>query len=306
MYLLNNEKTKALLFLILLSASISYSQVGNEIDSDSASISEVFLVFGGATGVSTVENLRDFRRMAPSSLLLKEDLSDYSSYPSNEWFSHQYFGVMVGFIPGKKNRKAKKYSPLIRVGLSYENADYFDNYYSKSTSLRFDTLYNSQGQSIYYRDSVNYKSTSMYYSSSSLSTEASILLRTSAAKRWMFYIGAGFSGGVSFKNEVTVSKTETEFVDEYEISGLTSNINTSHNNLHELQNEIIDVGSSWVLSGFVPLGIDFRLGKKNEFLKQVHLFAEFRPGIKMMDIPTVGMNTSTFTLSSFGLRYVWN
>jgi hypothetical protein len=296
-----------LVVLLLVNTTFTYAQVEEEnkrIENSSA-FSEVFLIYGSATGISTVENLSDFRRMAPSSLLLKEDLSDYSSSPSNEWYPHQYFGLMVGFIPGSKNRASKKYSPLVRLGINFESGDYFDNYFSKSTSFRYDTLYNSQGQPVYYRDSVFQNRTNMHYSSSSLSAEASILLRTNAAKRWMFYVGAGFSGGVSFKNEVTVHKSSRDFIEDYDVLG-TSHSSYPYYNSHNSQFEVIDVGSSWVISGFVPLGIDFRWGKKNEFLKQVHLFVEFRPGIKMMGIPSVEMNTSTFTLSSFGLRYVWN
>lgn len=291
--------------IILMSITISDAQVSGELEKEASSITEVFVIFGGATGSSTAISLSDFRRMAPSSLLLKEDFSNYSSSFYHLWDSHQNFGVMVGFIPGKKNRIAKKYSPLVRLGLNFESSDYFDNHYSKSNSLRFDTLFNSQGQPVYYRDSVNVNRTNMNFSSSSLSAEASILLRTNAAKRWMFYLGVGFSGGLSFKNEVNVFKSSSDFIEDYEVSGTTQ---STHPSVHtyELQSEVIDVGNSWVLSGFVPLGVDFRLGKKNEFLKQVHLFAEFRPGIKMMEIPTVGINTSTFTLTSFGLRYIWN
>lgn len=298
---------RILVVLLLVNTTFAFAQVEEEKKEkeNSSAFSEVFLIYGSASGMSTVENLSDFRRMAPSSLLLKEDLSDYSSSPSNEWYPHQYFGLMVGFIPGSKNRASKKYSPLVRLGINFESGDYFDNYFSKSTSFRYDTLYNSQGQPVYYRDSVYQNRINMHYSSSSLSAEASILLRTNAARRWMFYVGAGFSGGVSFKNEVTVHKSSRDFIEDYDVLG-TSHSSYPYYNSHNSQYEVFDIGNSWVISGFVPLGIDFRLGKKNEFLKQVHLFIELRPGIKMMGIPVIGTNTSTFTLSSFGLRYIWN
>lgn len=302
-----NRTAQFLTFLLWINVTVACAQSEDQKKTmfSSSAFSEVFLFFGGATGISTAENLSEFRRMAPSSILLKEDLSDYSSYPTNEWEAHQYFGLMVGFIPGKKNRESKKYSPLIRLGISFESADYFDIYFSKSSSSRYDTLYNSQGQAVYYRDSVNLNRTYMYYNSSSLSAEASILLRTNAGKRWMFYVGAGISGGLSFKNEINVFKSDAIFVEEYEVSG-TSQPYYPYSIFRDSQSEVIDIGNSWVISGFVPLGIDFRLGKKNEFLKQVHLFVELRPGIKMMGMPVVGVNSSTFTMSSLGLRYVWN
>jgi hypothetical protein len=56
---------------------------------------------------------------------------------------------------------------------------------------------------------------------------------------------------------------------------------------------------------YVPIGVDFRLGKKNEVLRKMHLFFELRPTISVLTIP----ETKTYVYPSMqncvGLKFEW-
>jgi hypothetical protein len=53
------------------------------------------------------------------------------------------------------------------------------------------------------------------------------------------------------------------------------------------------------------MGLDFRLGKKREFLNRLHLFVETRPSMTITTIPSLKTLLTPNITSSFGLRIVW-
>ena len=42
------------------------------------------------------------------------------------------------------------------------------------------------------------------------------------------------------------------------------------------------------MSAYVPLGLDFRIGKNNKFFNHIHLFTEFRPTVNVTSVPEMG------------------
>ncbi|MBK9638995.1 MAG: hypothetical protein IPO63_14795 [Bacteroidetes bacterium] len=115
--------------------------------------SEIFILTGGAAGNNTLYDFKDFKKMAPESSLLKEDFTGFKSDVNGELYENTYVSIQLGFVPGKTRRENGKGSPLIRIGIGYESSDYFDVSLSKESSFRYDTLFNSQGQIVYLRDS---------------------------------------------------------------------------------------------------------------------------------------------------------
>jgi len=301
-----NKVRVFIIHICLLVSSIGYSQAPPPTETGNV-LSEVFILSGSASGKSTVFNVQNLKSMLPESSLLKENLTEFKSSGDGMWNKHSYFGIQLGAVAGKTRRESEKGSPLLRFGISYESGDYMRTLLSNESSFRFDTLYNTQGQIVYLRDSTREDHCNISFSSSIINAEFSVLLRTNTARRWMFYTGVGMSAGISFNNLYQVERYALNYLEEYIITETNTN-NSSYPSKREKEDftsENIQSKSSWVFNGFIPLGINFRIGKKSEFLKNFHLFSEFRPGVKVLDIQEGSTITGTYLLGTFGLRTVW-
>ena len=51
------------------------------------------------------------------------------------------------------------------------------------------------------------------------------------------------------------------------------------------------------------IDIDFQVGKKREFWKPIHLYAELRPGVNINQIAGMGTSFSAGNFSNLGLRF---
>jgi len=60
--------------------------------------------------------------------------------------------------------------------------------------------------------------------------------------------------------------------------------------------------NSYSFSFYIPLGIDFRLAKKNKFWKQIQICYEFRACISIINIPEIYSYTRVGTQNIFGIR----
>ena len=146
-------------------------------------LSEIFILSGSASGKSTVFSVQELKSMLPQSSLLKENFSDFKSSGDGIWNKQSYFGIQLGTVTGKSRRESGKQSPLLRFGISYESGEYMNSLLSKETSFRYDTLFNSQGQIVYLRDSTREDHCNISFSSSIINTEFSVLLRTNTERR---------------------------------------------------------------------------------------------------------------------------
>ena len=59
-------------------------------------------------------------------------------------------------------------------------------------------------------------------------------------------------------------------------------------------------------SAYIPMGIDFRIGRKRKFWKQIHLFLELRPGINGTSIPELRTIVNSSMQYGFGLKVSWD
>jgi len=59
----------------------------------------------------------------------------------------------------------------------------------------------------------------------------------------------------------------------------------------------------YAATAYVPVGMDFRLGKKDSFLKMIHLFIEARPSAKVVFQPEIKPNFNAFLNYGFGVKF---
>jgi hypothetical protein len=135
----------------------------------------------------------------------------------------------------------------------------------------------------------------MSYSAQQLRLESSVIIRTNPAKRWSIYAGAGMSFGVSYKAETYINYFAYSSNSAYNANyDYASNVQSSS---EHFRNKM-----SISTSLFVPMGIDFRIGKKREFWKRLHLYYEMKPSLTVTSIPELRTSTQVNMINTLGLK----
>ena len=292
---------KIVSFLLMALTSPLAGQVSDSSSVKKISVCEVNLYFGSFNNLNTFSTLDDFMKLAPNSKLLKNDFSQYEQYQSFGYNSSSMLSVNMGIHFGNKQGTTYRPNPLLRVGFTYFNSSVLSTYLSNTQTVRADTLLSNQtGQAVYVDSTIN-RSYNMQYSSDQLRLDVSLNFRTDPAARWSFYSGIGLAAGVSLRATTSIyystyaslqsnSNYYYPYVDSYNDS-FTSEV---------LQNEM-----NFGFNAYVPLGLDFRMGKKRPFWKRTHLFYEVRPGVNFTSIPELSTMANVSVQHGLGIRINW-
>jgi hypothetical protein len=71
----------------------------------------------------------------------------------------------------------------------------------------------------------------------------------------------------------------------------------------QIEGEVFKNKSAFSTSIYIPIGIDFTLGKKRPLLAKTSLHAEFRPALYMQQMPDSKFRSSVSRTALFGLKY---
>jgi hypothetical protein len=247
-------------------------------------------------GFNSMQNysLSDFQSLAQNSMLLKNDLADFNT---NSYYmfngargtnGSSYQSLQLGLT---FNNKA---NPLWRIGISHGSSNSFSAGFSKDTYTPYDTLTSSQTGEQFYVDSVHSENYFMDYRSQQLRIESSLIYRTNVEKRWSVYAGIGASLGISYNAHTHISYSTSDYVS----SNYSSTYSSNYYDVTEHFRNKMNVSSSV----FVPMGIDFRIGKNKEFWKRLHVYYEMKPSLSFLSVPELRTFTSVNMVNSFGLK----
>lgn len=167
----------------------------------------------------------------------------------------------------------------LRVGFTFANMCGLYSGGYKQEQFPYDTLTSTNGD-VYYRDSIHRSTFDMRYCSDEIRLNVVYFVTTNPEKRWSFYSGMGANFGISY-NAYAVMKYN-EYYDIQEVDeGVYSSFG-SFLNLQDNYSERIQTNNNVNFTVSIPLGVDFRVGKKREFLTHLHLFMEYHPGVNGM------------------------
>ena len=167
--------------------------------------------------------------------------------------------------------------------------------YEKVIKYAYDTLTSSQtgAQTVLTHDTLyRYSMTNL---SKQLRLDAALIFRTNESARWSLYAGVGASLGYTIESTTRIDYT-IENVDRPK---------DKENTIASSQLEIFENKNYLTSSIYAPLGIDFRIGKKREFWKHLHLTYELKPSINFVAIPEIKTVTVVGMVSTGGLRYTF-
>lgn len=281
-------------------------------------------VFGGGNmqHLPIAGSLSDFQKLNPESALLKQDMSGFGNAYGTIYTGVSYvnmnnyggnsgantsngglFGANVAFNLGSKDAATAKSITQLRCGITVSGTN-FSNYLSKTTYTPYDTLVSSSTGQTFYYDSINTQSYQMNYKSQQLSIDIALLYRINPASRWSLYGGIGVQAGGSLMaySDITYSQN-ISYSPGYSSNYSNSNSYYNSGNYYNQSTteHFINKNTQQYLA-YLPIGVDFRLGKKREFFKQIHLFNEIRPYVYTMKIPELASFSGIGFRTSFGIR----
>lgn len=261
---------------------------------------EVNILGGGYFQPAQYGTIDEFKILAPGSQLLKGDFTGYNQY--NSYFStyNSMFSVNLGFRFANKSKTAYLKNPLFRLGVTYLTTTDLSNGLSRDDSFRSDTLISMTSGQIYYIDSTVYRTYNMAHSSDQLRLDLSLIYRTDPQARWQFYGGFGITAGVSLKSYTNI----------YYTVGSTLNSTDyyfypAYGQVYDSKSEYFKNSADFGATAYVPLGIDFRMGKKRPFWKRTHLFYELRPGAGFTSIGDLDTYGNVSIHQGLGLKVNW-
>lgn len=289
--------------------TLSYSVFGQEQTKmiKKISIHDIYIQTGLMSEQYTNGTISDFKILAPQSVLLNNDMTNFSQSSGNGLVSNTTFSVMVGLKFSNKEKTTYKANPLLRLGFSYFSGKSFSGGLSQEVRKAYDTITSSQTGEIAYVDSINTQNYRMNYTSNQLRFDGSVIFRTNPEARWSLFTGIGITAGFSINartdiNYSSYGRKETTYADGTTSSSAANGYSYSNNsNFETFRNK-----SNFGLSTYIPMGVDFRIGKKREFWQRTHLFYELRPGINMTSIPGLQTFTNATIQQGIGLKVSWN
>jgi hypothetical protein len=250
----------------------------------------VSLYLGSLSHQGNVGTISDFRKLAKGSELLETDLTGYDK---NQLFHNQESntigGMNVHFRFINPEKVDQKVFTSLRLGFSVSDSRLLSTAYSKSDEFRLDTLVSSQSGKEYYVDSTVSRNLYIDYSQSQFFLSAAYLIGSNPDDRWSFYTGVGVMAGVAVDASTYISKSNNSYVE-----NSRSNLDEWDRDYeYDYDDEYFTHKSSVSMMASVPIGIDFRVGKKSKFWKGSHLVLEYQPSLYYYSIPE--LNTSTVT-----------
>lgn len=250
-------------------------------------ISEVQLLTATDYSTTPFGTLQDMQKIAPQSILLQQNFSNYNSGNFNSVFTQNSFNLMLGLSfrdrPSMTLRAGVGYSDRALLGVSMGNSERF----------RHDTLTSNQTGQQYFVDSVVNRGVYAFQNSEFLSLETSLIFRTNSEARWSLFGGLGLNFGFGFNGRTDVSR--------YEYWSIESPVANSYGN-SVYESETVSSGTSYFYGVNAPLGVDFRIGKKRDFWNRIHLMYELRPGITVFNIAGTQNRLTPYLNQCLGLR----
>jgi hypothetical protein len=266
-----------------------------------------FTDFSFSAGFSGVNNsklsLQTYQSLVPESSILNKDLSLYNF--GNSLFSSSYnnfriktpFNLLVGLkLSDPANSSKMDFS--IRAGLTINKFSNNTTYGNKSNTINYATDTNSLD--ITYYDSIKNDNIYMYFSGTYIQFDGAILLKTKSNSKFSFHTGLGFNSGTVFNSYVNIYETQSIM-----LSIMTTNSRSTIYRESNSKNETYEIKKGSYTQIYIPVGFNYRLSKKNEFLQKVELFSEMRPNISFIKIAHLNTQINLSNSILFGCRITW-
>lgn len=255
-------------------------------------INEAFLMGGTSVSQNDVVSIFDFKKLAPSSVLLQSNFDNFEKFQFESFGIYSMLACGIGFQ--KADRPGR---PTFRIALNIGSGKSIEGNYHRNASYVVDTFISTSTGERIYEDSTIYENYRFNFFSRIISFDMSVLWRTQNKNKFTLFGGIGFSAGLS---DISKTKISHRFYSYRRAPFGQYNMQKSYYHLEEV--ETYDNKTQTQYVAYIPFGIDYRLSKKSDFWKQIHLFYEGRIRIEYYEIPELYTNTQFAFGSNIGVR----
>ena len=267
-----------------------------------------FQVSTGLENSMSSLNIRpnEFSRFAPGSGIISPGGTNPYGFGSPYEWSSSMLNIHVGLNPFDKSNGEVKFNRTLRLGISAQQ--FTNTLYSifNESSNRVDTLLNANTSTIFgFVDSVRHENTYADYSATALKLDVAFLWSTDASRRVSLFAGVGVNAGILLAAQTYIHShewTERQITDSTGTPISYSHFNSGRFNSRE---ERFNNKAGWAGSAYIPFGVDFRIGRKHSFWKQLHLFAEVRPSLSIISVPETKTVVLPGVQNTIGLKVRW-
>ncbi len=280
-------------FLVMLSAqNITYAQI--KMSSISVSIGTTG---GSNNNVDAKTILSYFPTSKYNTGFTHDSMTKSSDYNYNESNYNRggSFKISASFLLNQHQSKSQE----IRIGIM--NHEYYkSNYESYFRAYRIDTLTSSQTGQQLFIDSIITKGRSFDLQVSNIVFDISYIVHSNQEKRLSGYTGVGFRQNVALSNTFTSYLYENSNSNNY----FGGYFNSSY--YYGFNREIETLKSNKKISYnltqiYIPLGYQWRLSKRNYYLKHFYLYTEYTPSINFETV--AGVKATYLNIGGFsGLK----
>jgi hypothetical protein len=173
----------------------------------------------------------------------------------------------------------------------------------KESRRTIDTLISQNTGQAYPLDSIYRDHYNLRYNTQQIKLDLSLIFRTDPQIRWGFYTGFGGTIGTTINTKTSIERFQRNSTSTHDRE---SPYIFAPNSESQLDNESFINKNHMVYSAYIPLGIDFRMSKKNEFWKKIHLFYEMQLTLNITPIPELRTFTNLAFQNNIGLKISWD
>ncbi|MBI3510004.1 MAG: hypothetical protein HY064_05030 [Bacteroidetes bacterium] len=249
--------------------------------------------------------LGEMRKIAPSSVILSGDFSSFTSSGTLSGYSmstNALGGLLAEFVPYSKKKNSYAWNSVVRAGLNYASFQFDGESFSRSSSVRYDTV--TSGNMTFYMDSTFFENYSFSWNTSVISADLSQLFHSNEAKLFSIGIGYGIQFGAGINSGFTASYFAMHEVTmtQYPGGGGTAGMYSVSSDLHN-ENELVKTKNAFFGRIYVPLQFQLRLSRKNTFWNKLALTSEIRTSLDFVTVPNLGLQTHPCYFQNFGIKY---
>lgn len=240
-----------------------------------------------------------FQQAAPGSSIAFADISGYTNWDNSFIYSSGMMNSTTGMNVNLHLRCQKRTGEL-RFGFSHSAINIASQYYTQESTTPKDTTWLPGGEALF-TDSISTSQYSLNWDADLIQLHVGWIIR-SDPKRWFsFYTGIGFTGGIGYNGVIEMNHSHYSYL--YHSSAQNGmNYSTNHKEISYNEEKYRAPGFT-TFGIYTPVGMNLRLGTRNNVFKHLAVFAEYNGAI--MFISPEGLNTKVRTLSAMSGGVRW-